>query len=72
MLLEIAGMLRPAMFGEIGRRANDDDAQRVQPAGNQGLIGGVADPHGNIEALRNEIDLLVGSAKFDVHTGIEF
>ena len=43
----------------------------MQSPGNQGLIGGLADPHGNIETLRNEIDLLVGSAEFDVDVGIE-
>ena len=72
MLFEIAWMFRPAMFGEIGRRADGDDAQRMQPAGNQGLIVGFADPHGDIEALGNQIGLLIGSPEFDVHVGIEF
>ena len=72
MLFEIAGIFRPAMFGEIGWRANGDDAQRMQPAGDQGLVGGVADPHGDIETLGNEIGLLVGGPEFDVHIGIEF
>ena len=71
MLFQIAWMLRRAMFDEIGWRANDDYAQRMQPAGNQGIVGGVADPHGNIEPLRHEIDLLIGGSQFDFHIGVE-
>jgi hypothetical protein len=72
VLFEIVWMLRSAMFGEIGWRADDNDAQRMQPPGNQGLIGGIADPHRNIEAVGNEIGLLVGGPQFDIHIGIEF
>ena len=71
VLFEIVGMLRPAMFGEIGRRADDDDAQRLQSARDQELVGEVADPDGDIEAVGNEIDLFVGRPQLDLHVGIE-
>src|SRR4051794_40533700 len=71
VLREIAGMLRLPMFGEIGWRADDDDAQRMQSARDQGFVGGVADADGDIEALRSEIDLFVRGPEFEVHTGIE-
>jgi hypothetical protein len=71
VLREIAGMVRLPMFGEIGRRADDDDAQRMQSARDQGFVGGIANADGDIEALRSEIDLLVLGPEFDIHTGIE-
>ena len=53
-------MLRTALRREVGRRADDDDAQLTQPTGPNARIWQVANPHGQVEPLREQIDRLVG------------
>ena len=47
------------------------DAQRLQSARRQGLVNGIADPDGDIQAVGNEVDLFVGRLQFDLDVRIE-
>ena len=71
MPFKLVGMLRTAMLGEIGRSTAGYDAQRLQSARRQGLVNGIADPDGDIQAVGNEVDLFVGRLQFDLDVRIE-
>ena len=53
---EIAGLAGRAGAGEVGRRRGADEAGSGQPARDQAAVGQAADPHGEVEPFRQQVD----------------
>jgi hypothetical protein len=71
MTFKLIGVLRTAMLGEIRRSTAGYDAQRLQSARRQGFVDVIADPDGDIQTIRKEVNLFVGRLQFDLDVRIE-
>ena len=67
---QIARVLRPAVLGEIGRRAHQQDAHLAQPPRAQAGVGQGGNTHRQVEALGHQIHVCVTELDVQFHVRV--
>ena len=69
---ELGGVDGLAARFEVSRRGGGNAARRADPSGDQAGSDDFADPDGQIDALGDQIDEVVGHHQLDLDVGMQF